>query len=305
LTIGTRRIVIGTRGSRLALAQTAWVVDRLRGPAVAAGIRLEIVTLSTEGDRSQAPEIPLPAIAGRGVFVKELEWALSRSAIDIAVHSLKDMTVAPSEDLAVAAIPERADPRDVLVSRSGLLLAALPAGAMVGTGSPRRVAQLALLRPDLAFEGIRGNVDTRIGKVDAGSYDAVVLAAAGLDRLGLAGRITETFDTDVCTPDPGQGALAVEVRRNDLTCAALVAALDHPPTRAAVTAERAVLTALGGGCLTPVGAYATIGSGFLHLLAALVNPEGRRVTAAVAGPERDAEALGHRAAEILMAAGGD
>lgn len=304
MTAGTRRIVIGTRGSRLALAQTAWVVDRLRGRAAAAGIPLEVVTLSTEGDRSQAPEIPLQAIAGRGVFVKELEWALSQGTIDIAVHSLKDMTVATSEDLTVAAIPERADARDVLISRGGLSFAALSTGAVVGTDSPRRVAQLTRLRPDLSFQGIRGNVDTRIAKVDAGTYDAVVLAAAGLQRLGLAHRITETFDIDMCTPDPGQGALALEVRRSDLTCAALVEGLDHRPTRAAVAAERAVLAALGGGCLTPVGAYATVAAGLLHLQAALVTPGGRRVTAAVSGPEPDAEALGRRAAEHLITAGG-
>ncbi|MDT8909906.1 hydroxymethylbilane synthase [Amycolatopsis sp. PS_44_ISF1] len=247
----SRVIRIGTRGSRLALAQTGTVADAIR----ATGAEVEVVPISTPGDRSDKP---IPQI-GVGVFTSSLREALHRREIDVVVHSLKDLPTTPEAGLVVAAIPLRADPRDALIARDGLTLGELPPGARVGTGSLRRTAQLRALGLGLEIVPIRGNIDTRMRKVTDGELDAVVLARAGLDRIGQAGAITETLDPIQMLPAPAQGALAVECRTADVDVEHLLAStLDDEGTRAAVTAERAMLAALEAGCSSPVGALAEI-----------------------------------------------
>ncbi|AXH98145.1 hydroxymethylbilane synthase [Ornithinimicrobium avium] len=259
-----RALRLGTRASELATSQSGWVADHLR----AAGYEVELVPVRTVGDVSRAS---LSEIGGTGVFASALREALHEGTIDLAVHSLKDLPTTPEPGLVVAAVPEREDPRDALVARDGLTLATLPEGARVGTGSPRRAAQLAQLRPDLDVRDIRGNVGTRIAMVRDGELDAVVLACAGLSRLGRLDEATERLDLSTMLPAPGQGALAVECRDGHAALAdlppgvvvtdadlrgLLADALEHPPTRAAVTAERAVLARLEAGCTAPVGAHA-------------------------------------------------
>jgi hydroxymethylbilane synthase len=233
----------------------------------------EVQTIRTAGDRSEAS---LSEIGGRGVFVIELERALLEREIDVAVHSLKDLPVEETSGLAIAAVLAREDPRDALVSRRGVL-AELPAGAIVGTGSPRRAAQLVALRGDLRVADIRGNVDTRIRKVEGGEYDAVVLAAAGLARLGWMKRAAQLFDFEQMLPAPGQGALAVQVRSDDAATFARVVTVDHAETRVAVTAERAFERRLGGGCHAAIAALATLSGERLRLSGLIGDPEGGRM----------------------------
>jgi hydroxymethylbilane synthase len=250
----TRPLRLGTRRSRLAMAQSGQVADAVRR---ATGRAVELVEITTYGDTSREA---LAQIGGTGVFVSALREALLAGDIDFAVHSLKDLPTADPEGLTLAAVPVREDPRDVLVARDGLGFEQLPPGARVGTGSPRRMAQLnawaRCLGRDVETVPIRGNVDTRIGYVTAGELDAVVLAAAGLSRLGRLDAVTEFIDTDAVLPAPGQGALAIECAASDTALAAQLAVLDDPDTRAAVTAERALLAALEAGCSAPVGALA-------------------------------------------------
>jgi hydroxymethylbilane synthase len=254
-----RTFVAGTRGSRLALRQTELVLDALR--AAHAGVRIDVREIKTEGDRSAAP---LSEIGGLGVFTKAIEDALLAREIDIAVHSLKDLPPRITPRTTIAAVPPRADPRDALVTADGRKLADLPSGARIGTGSERRAVQLRALRPDVEPVQIRGNVDTRIRKVDAGEYDGAVLAMAGLERLGLAARAAQVFEIDEMIPAVGQGALAVQVREDDADALALVRAIDDGATRIAVEAERAFLERLGAGCRLPVGAFAFVkGTRFL------------------------------------------
>jgi hydroxymethylbilane synthase len=277
---------VGTRGSRLARAQTAWVIERLLD-AVPDRRWLEVL-ISTAGDQSASLAL------GTGVFVKEIEQALLEGAIDVAVHSLKDLPTDPTPGLTIAAVPERADPRDSLV---GGRLDDLPDGARVGTGSPRRGAQLRRLRPGLDVVPIRGNVPTRVDKVRTGQVEAVMVAAAGLGRLGIPA--DDFFDPEVILPAPGQGALAIQSREDD-ELASLVAALDHPPTRSATTAERAVLASLGGGCMLPIATYARHEGGVLVVEAAVTSDDGtRQVRARASGDPAAAEELGASVAERL------
>ncbi|MCW3041930.1 MAG: porphobilinogen deaminase [Actinobacteria bacterium] len=277
---------VGTRGSRLARAQTAWVIERLRD-AVPDRRWLEVL-ISTAGDQSASLAL------GTGVFVKEIEQALLEGAIDVAVHSLKDLPTDPTPGLTIAAVPERADPRDSLV---GGRLDDLPDGARVGTGSPRRRAQLRRLRPGLDVVPIRGNVPTRVDKVRTGQVEAVMVAAAGLGRLGIPA--DDFFDPEVILPAPGQGALAIQSREDD-ELASLVTALDHPPTRSATTAERAVLASLGGGCMLPIATYARHEGGVLVVEAAVTSDDGtRQVRARASGDPAAAEELGASVAERL------
>jgi hydroxymethylbilane synthase len=242
---------MGTRGSKLALAQTGNVADALR----ATGAEVEIVTVTTPGDKSSAP---IPTI-GIGVFTSALREALLRNEVDVIVHSYKDLPTAPEPGISLAAVPLRADPRDALIARDGLTLGELPPGSTVGTGSPRRTAQLRALGLGLEIVPIRGNIDTRMRKVTDGELDAVVLARAGLARVGLVEAITETLDPIQMLPAPAQGALAVECRADDVDLEHLLGStLDDEGTRAAVTAERALLAALEAGCSAPVGALAEI-----------------------------------------------
>ncbi|MFF2488081.1 hydroxymethylbilane synthase [Microbacterium sp. NPDC058062] len=256
---------IGTRGSTLALTQTGMVADDL---ADAYGVTTELVTITTDGDRSNEP---LSRAGGTGLFTGALRDALLAGECDVIVHSLKDLPTAPHDQLVVAAMPAREDPRDALIARDGLKLDELPAGARVGTGSPRRMAQLRARRPDLEVVDIRGNVDTRLGKVTSGELDAVILAAAGLTRIGRTDVVTEFLDADRWPTAPGQGALAVEVRRGEEH---LVDRLDHAETRAAVEAEREVLALLEAGCSAPVGARAVVDAGLLLLSASVYSLDG-------------------------------
>jgi len=267
-----KSLVIGTRGSQLALWQAHWIEGRLRE----FGTDTHVEIIKTTGDK--ITDVALAKVGSttglKGVFTKEIEEALLDGRIDVAVHSLKDLPTEIDERLAIGAIPERADPRDALAGRP---LDELAAGARVGTGSLRRVAQLRNRRPELEILGIRGNVDTRLRKMDEGQYDAVVLASAGLHRLGLEGRIAEILEPEVMCPAVGQGALGVQIRADDGSARELISRLDHGPTAAAVTAERAVLAALGGGCQVPLGAHAWIDGGVLKLIAVVVSPDGERM----------------------------
>jgi hydroxymethylbilane synthase len=265
-----------------------------------------LVPLSTAGDL--LPDTPLTVRLGKAFFTGEIERALADGEIDLAVHSLKDLPTDSPPGLAIAAVPAREDPRDALVTARATgtkgALHALPRGARVGTSSPRRRAQLARLRPDLVAVDLRGNVPTRLRKLDAGEYDALLLAAAGLRRLGLAGRIDELLAPDRFLPAPGQGALAVQIRAGDLATHRLVERLDEPATRAATTAERALLGALEGGCQVPIGALAVVDSGRLRLAAIVVSLDGGdAVEGEIEGGIAEAAALGARLADDLRARG--
>lgn len=280
---------MGTRGSALARWQTDYVAARLR--EAWRGIEVEIVVLHTQGDRIL--DKPLPLIGGKGLFTAELEEALHAGAIDLAVHSLKDLPVELAPGLAIGAIPQRAPVHDVLVSRSGGPLAALPPGATVGTSSRRRGAQLRHRFPHLQLADIRGNVDTRVRKAldPAGPYDAIVLAQAGLERLEHGGAISEVLPFDVMLPAPGQGALAVQCR-DDQLLRTLLAPLDHLPTREAVTAERAFLAGLGGGCAVPIAALAVREGDTLRLRGRVTAPDGsREIAVDVRGAQSGAHEL--------------
>jgi hydroxymethylbilane synthase len=289
-------LTIGSRGSQLALWQARWVQSRLE--ALAEPCRIEII--HTTGDKITS--VALSKVGTKGLFTKEIEEALLAGSIDLAVHSLKDMPTELPRGLTLAAIPEREDPRDALVGR---MLAELGPQARVGTSSLRRAAQLRAVRPDLEIENIRGNVDTRLRKLDEGQYDAIVLASAGLRRLGWESRVAELLDPEVMCPAAGQGALAVETRDDNGTAQRITKALDHPETRTAVTAERAVLASLGGGCQVPIGAYATVDGARLHIRAIIVSPDGSQVIRKQScGLLEEAAALGRSLGEELLAEGG-
>lgn len=295
-----RKLAIGTRGSALALRQTALVSDALRQAMPA--VEIEVRTIRTEGDVRQ--NVSLEEFGGQGVFVKDIETLLLRGEIDLAVHSLKDMPATLPEGLALGAVLARGDPRDALVTRAGDSLEGLAEGARVGTDSRRRAVQLLALRPDLKVESIRGNVDTRIAKVDAGEYDAVVLAVAGLERLGLLARATRVFSVDEMLPAVGQAVLAIECRADNPSVLETLAAIDHAETRHAITAERAYLRRLGAGCRLPVAAYCDATAGGLRLRALLATEAGAIYRDEVTGPAGSAEGLGHALAESLLTKAG-
>lgn len=286
-------LTAGTRRSKLAIRQTTLVLDTLT--AAWPDLTCEAHTFSTRGD--EMTDVPLPQIGGKGLFTEELERALREGLIDLAVHSLKDLPTEDAPGLTLGAIPKRADAADVLVSARGYTLATLPPGATVGTSSRRRAAQLRRARPDLVVRSIRGNIDTRVGKVLRGEYDAAVMAAAGLIRLGLTEPVSERLAFDVMLPAPGQGALAVQCRAGDTRTLERLAVLEDADTRRATTAERAFLRALGGGCATPVAALAEAGSdGTVRMTALIASLNGGTVIR-VAGEDADPLALGERLAE--------
>ena len=296
-TTGTLRL--GTRASQLATTQSQAVADAI---TAASGVPVQLVPISTEGDRSSAA---IAQLGGTGVFVTAIRQALLQGTVDVAVHSYKDLPTLPEPGLTIAAVPPREDPRDALVARDGLTLGELPAGAKVGTGAPRRVAQLRALGLGLEVVPIRGNVDTRLARVVPGDLDAVVLARAGLARLGRLSAVTETLDPLQVLPAPAQGALAVECRSDDERTRQLLAALDDAGTRACVVAERTTLAALEAGCSAPVAAYAELAEGEdgpeLFLRASVTALDGSDgVRGSVTGPPAEAERLGRElAAELL------
>jgi hydroxymethylbilane synthase len=293
----SRPLRLGTRKSPMAVAQAEAVARLLRERA---GVGVELVGLTSFGDVSQAQ---LTQIGGTGVFVSALRRCLLAGDIDLAVHSLKDLPTAALPGVTLAAVPARDDPRDALVARDGAKLADLPAGALIGTGSPRRAAQLRLMRPDTRPVPVRGNAGTRLAKVTSGELDAVVLACAGLDRIGHRDLVTEVFEPDEMIPAPGQGALAVECAATEPALAELLACADDPDSRAATTAERAVLAGLQAGCHAPVGAYAAV-TGALRLTASVIGDDGTPpVTASTAGPAGEAELIGREVARELLRRG--
>jgi len=284
-------LVLGTRGSKLALAQSTQVAKQIEALDE---VSVELRVISTKGDR--ITDRPLREVGGKGLFTAELEAALRDGSIHLAVHSLKDLPTEDAEGLIIGAVPRRADVRDVLV---GTPLDELPQGARVGTGSARRKVQLLALRPDLSVEGIRGNVDTRMAKALEGPLDAVVLAEAGLARLGVDVE-RHPLDPERCVPAPGQGALGVQCASSNARVRALLRQIEHAPTRICVTAERSFLARLGGGCSVPAGAHAQLVKGRLKLRCMLADAQGTpRVVEVDGGPE-DAELLGRQAAELLL-----
>ncbi len=294
---------IGTRGSDLALTQTRDVARLIqtRFPDV----RVDVCVVRTTGDR--VLDAPLARIGGKGLFTKELEDALLRQEVDLAVHSLKDLPTRMPDGLALAAVVEREDPRDALVATPGLRLATLPAGARIGTSSLRRRAQLLARIPQVEILDVRGNVPGRLAKLDRGEFDALVLARAGLKRLGLIDRVTEAIDPSVVVPAVGQGALGVQARTGDTSVFELVSGIDHEPTRLATAAERALLACLEGGCQVPIGALGSWHDRTLALEAVVADLDGRTVVRetaeAVVRNEEDARALGVNVAERLLAGG--
>lgn len=293
---------IGTRGSRLAVEQTGHVVEALR--ALSSETQFDVQTISSTGDEN--PDAPLEKL-GVGVFTSAIEQALRENRIDLAVHSLKDMPTIESPGLALVPVMEREDPRDVLVNRWGKDLIELPAGAKIGTSSPRRIAQLTHGRKDVLFIPIRGNIETRLRKAQSDDYDGTILAAAGVRRLGLEANVTEYLSPHVCAPAPGQGALAVQCRANDSEFLALARGLAHAPTVAAVEAEREVLRSAGSGCQLPIGAYGEVEGDILKLFATVTAIDGSMsYRVRVSGTTEDPDVAGKAAyAQLLEQGAGD
>jgi hydroxymethylbilane synthase len=289
------KLTIGTRGSQLALWQANWVKDQL----VASGYEIEIRIIKTTGDKMQT--LPLTASGTKGLFIKEIEEALLEGAVDLAVHSMKDLPTDQPAGLMVGAVPPREDARDVLISTGGIQFDMLPPGARLGTSSLRRQSQLRKLRSDLELVPMRGNLDTRLRKLDRGDCDAIVLAAAGVHRLGWRNRITQYFEAEEICPAVGQGALAVECRQDDERVQHALKPLDHAPTHLAVRAERAMLRHLGGGCQVPIAAHAVAEHGQLRLIGVVADLEGATVIRAQACDAiAQPEALGAAVADGLL-----
>jgi hydroxymethylbilane synthase len=293
-----RTLRLGTRGSKLARWQADWVAGELQR----LGHTVELVEIATRGDVEQVAAVE--EIGTRGVFTKEIQRALLAGEVDLAVHSLKDLPTEPVEGLILAAVPPRESSADVLVSRDGAALESLPRGARIGTGSLRRQAQLRHVRPDLHVADIRGNVDTRLRKLDDGQFDALVLAEAGLRRLGLEERISQVLPFTTMLPAVGQGALAIECRADDTETREILVSLNDPMTRAAVAAERALLEHLRGGCMAPIGGLGRLEGRKLRLSSVVLSADGvRRLTCNDVGSSSDAESLGVRVADVLLAQG--
>jgi hydroxymethylbilane synthase len=295
-------LVLGTRGSKLALHQSEWFQSRIHD--VAPEIRVTLRKIQTSGDK--IVDVPLAKIGGKGLFVKEIEEALLAGEIDLAVHSMKDIPAQLPEGLEILCVPPREDARDALISREGRPFKDLPQGARIGTASLRRQAQLLNARPDLRIVMLRGNLDTRLRKLKAGQFDAIVLAAAGLRRLAWAQEITEYLDPVVCLPAIGQGALGIEGRSHDQFLRSILDRLNDQATHTTVTAERAFLHRLEGGCQVPIAAYATLSGGQLILDGLVATVDGKTIIRdSVEGKNQEAHALGVELAERLLARGGD
>ena len=298
----SRPVIVGSRGSPLAMAQTQDVIRQLNGKYPE--VQFNIKKITTQGD--VITNKPLPKLGGKGLFVKELEVALINGEIDFAVHSFKDLPTELTPGLIVGAITKRVDPRDALVSKNGETLDDLPPGSTVGTSSPRRASQILAYRPDLEIVDLRGNLDTRLRKVNTGEVDAAVLAAAGLIRLGLADKITQLLSPEICLPAVGQGALAIEVRQDNLEIADMVKVLNHEATNQAICAERACLVHLGGGCNVPIGVYGRVKEGTIILQGIVACPDGNHVVrSGINGDVNMCEGLGHLLGRRLLALGAD
>lgn len=303
MTTSARRsvLVLGTRGSKLALHQSQWVATQVM--RVAPEVTVTLKQIRTSGDKIL--DVPLAKIGGKGLFVKEIEDALLEGEIDFAVHSMKDVPTALPKGLAITCVPEREDARDVLITRDGRTFAALPHGARIGTSSLRRQAQLLEHRPDCQILMLRGNLDTRIRKLREGAYDAIVLAAAGLRRLGWADQVTEYLPIELCLPAIGQGALGIESRQDDALVAEILSRLEDAPTRVAVTAERALLHRLEGGCQVPIAAHAVVQDRRVHLRALVASVDGKQIVRGeLSGAAEQAEALGSDLGGQLLSQGG-
>jgi hydroxymethylbilane synthase len=289
-------VAIGTRGSKLALWQAHWVQAAIQSRHP--GVSVEIQVIKTKGDKIL--DVPLAKVGGKGLFVKEIEEALLAGQIDLAVHSMKDMPADLPDGLCIGAIPERERPHDVLISQNGTL-ESLKTGAVIGTSSLRRAAQLRYTRPDISILPLRGNLDTRLRKLDAGDMDAVVLAAAGVRRLGLQDRITEYLDESLMLPAAGQGALCIEIREDDPRTSGIVSQLDDPVTRGAVSGERAFLHRLGGSCQVPIAAYGKIEADTLLLSGLVADVDGSTlIREQMTGSKESPEDVGIQLAEKLM-----
>ena len=300
--MAARTLKIATRKSPLAMWQANFVKDRLE--ALYPELQVELVPMSTQGDKIL--DTPLAKVGGKGLFVKELETAMLEGRADIAVHSMKDVPVEFPDGLGLHTICEREDPRDAFVSNHFNQIDELPQGAVVGTSSLRRQCQLRAARPDIVIRDLRGNVNTRLAKLDAGEYDAIILAAAGLKRLEMAHRIAAFIEPEQSLPANGQGAVGIECRLDDHELHALLAPLEHPETRIRVLTERAMNRALQGGCQVPIGAYALVQGEEVWLRGLVGSPDGARVIRdEIRGPLAEGEALGHTLAQRLLAAGAD
>jgi len=295
-------VKIGTRGSKLALWQAGWVKSILEKKFPP--IQIELILIKTQGDKIL--DVPLAKVGGKGLFVKEIEQALLARRIDIAVHSMKDMPADIPQGLCIGAIPARENPLDVFISRNGARFNEMAAGSVIGTSSLRRSAQLRHARPDMVVQPVRGNLDTRLKKLESENFDALVLAAAGVKRLNLEHRITEYLDPEFMLPAIGQGALCIEIRKDDPTVGPLVAALDHAPTRAAIAGERAFLNRLEGGCQVPIAGHGRIRENQFILTGLVAELDGSRVIKAQkSGPPDSSETSGIELAEELLARGAD
>lgn len=295
-----KKLIVGTRGSKLARTQSQWIAERLR--AAHPNLTIETRVIHTSGDRNQS--VPLPAIGRKGLFTQELDHGILQGTIDCAVHSMKDLPAEMTPGIAILVVPQRELPNDALLSRTDVPFEELPSGAKVGSSSVRRIAQLKHLRSDLNFVDIRGNVDTRIRKLDEGQYDAIILAAAGLRRLGMAERITEIFEPEVLLPAVGQGALAVTGRTDDQQIREALQPLLHQEASWATSAERAFLAALGGSCLVPIAAYGCIDGANLRLRGLVARPDGTEIIRdEISGPKDQHETIGRQLAERLLARG--
>lgn len=293
-------IKIGTRGSKLALWQANWVKSELLNKFP--GLSAEIVVIKTKGDKIL--DVPLAKVGGKGLFVKEIEEALIGNHIDLAVHSMKDMPAELSDGLSIGAIPERENPSDVLISRNNLLLSQLPEKARVGTSSLRRLAQIKHVRPYLVILPLRGNLDTRIRKLDSGELDAIILAAAGVKRLGLENLITEYLNEDVMLPAVGQGALCIEVRKDDNNILKFVTSLDHSITRAVVMGERAFLKRLEGGCQIPIAGHGKAEKNMFSISGLVADLDGKTIIKETqTGPLESSESIGTALADRLLSRG--
>lgn len=295
-----KTLKIGTRGSKLALWQANWVKSALntRHPSLS----VDLVIIKTKGDKIL--DVPLAKVGGKGLFVKEIEEALLNGRIDLAVHSMKDMPSEIPKGLCIGAIPERENPQDVLISKKGLLLSQLEPGARIGTSSLRRAAQLLRARPDLRVFPLRGNLDTRLKKLETENLDAIVLAAAGVKRLGLENRITEFLDENIMLPAVGQGALCIEIRQNDPEVAPMVAKLEHRQTRTIIMGERAFLNRLEGGCQVPIAAHGKIDNALFTICGLVATVDGKTlIKETFSGPEGSSETIGVELADHLVSLG--